>query len=510
MKICFVNPPYLLPDNWKGTVRVSQQLGLAYVAAALEKAGHEVRIIDCVAEGWKSTHAQDGKKYAGISFDELHDRIKKISPDAVGITTFTSQKRSALQSAKAAKDADKKIIVFLGGPHISVRPEDCLSDRNVDFVVMGEGEISTVEAINALQDGKSLSKIKGTGFKENDRLVMNERRQLIENLDELPLPARHLLPMEKYFAAARSMQTARVSDKKWASMITSRGCPYNCIFCSIHLSMGRKWRARSPENIIAEIEELVSRYGVEQVNFEDDNMSLNRERMEKICGMIIGKKIKIEWNCPNGLRADTLDEPLLMKMKEAGCTDIFVAAESGVQEVVDKIVGKGLDLKKVENAVVLCRKVGISVGVFFVLGLPGETKEDMKKTIEFGRKLRRLGASTCSFFVANPFYGTRLHQLARESGYLTRDDGADIENGFLNLDAMIRTPQFAPEDVKGLREQAMGEQDASAIMQVFKNPRMAKYYFSAARRNPKAVMKVARRAVSSVFRKLRSDVIKRK
>lgn len=503
MKVCLVNPPYLLPDNWKGMIRVSQQLGLAYVAAALEKAGHEISIIDCVAEDWKSTHNEEGRKYAGISFAELGDRIKKLSPDAVGITTFTSQKWSALQSAKAAKDADKKIIVFLGGPHISVRPDDCLSDKNVDFVVIGEGEISTVEAINALQNGKYLSKIKGIGFKENGRIILNERMQLIENLDGLPLPARHLLPMEKYFEAARSMQTARASGRKWASMITSRGCPYNCIFCSIHLSMGRKWRARSPENVIAEIEEFVSKYGVEQINFEDDNMSLDRRRMEKICDMIVERKIKIEWNCPNGLRADSLDEPLLMKMKAAGCTGIFVAAESGVQEVVDKIVGKNLDLKKVENAVIMCKKVGISVGVFFVLGLPGETAEDMKKTIEFGRKLRKLGASTCSFFVANPFYGTRLHQLARESGYLTREDGADIENGFLNLDAMIKTPQFTPEEVKALREQAMGEQDASAIMQVFRNPRMAKYYFSAARRNPKAVLKIARRAAGSVFKKFR-------
>ncbi len=503
MKVCLINPPYLLPDNWKGIIRVSQQLGLAYVAAALEKEGHQISMIDCVAEDWKDAHNEDGRKYAGLSFAELREKIMDISPDAVGITTFTSQKWSALQAANIAKDIDKKIVVFMGGPHISVRLEDCLSNENVDFVVMGEGEISTVEAISALQNGNSLSKVKGIGFKENGRIMINGRRELIENLDELPFPARHLLPMEKYFEAARSMQTARASNKRWASMITSRGCPYSCIFCSIHLSMGKKWRSRSPENVIKEIEELVSKYGIEEINFEDDNMSLNRQRMEKICDMVIDRKINIKWNCPNGLRADTLDELLLRKMKAAGCTGIFVAAESGVQEVVDKIVGKGLDLKKVENAVLLCKKVGISVGVFFVLGLPGEKKDDMKKTIEFGRKLRKMGAGACSFFVANPFYGTRLHDIARKSGYLTREDGVDIESGFLNLEAMIKTPDFSPEEVKALREQAMGEQDASAIMQIFRNPKLAKYYFSAARRNPKAVLKVARRILYSLPGKFR-------
>jgi magnesium-protoporphyrin IX monomethyl ester (oxidative) cyclase len=501
MKICLINPPYLLPDNWKGIIRVSQQLGLAYVAAALEKAGYDVSIIDSLAEDWKSTHIEEGKKYAGISFAVLSEWIRKISPDAVGITTFTSQKWSALRAAKAVKDVNKKIAVFMGGPHISVRPEDCLSNENVDFVVMNEGEISTVEALYALQNNKTLSKIEGIGYKKNNKLIFNERRQPIENLDSVPFPARHSLPMKKYFEATHSLQTSRVSDKKWASMITSRGCPYKCIFCSIHLSMGRKWRARSPENIIGEIENLVSEYKIKEIIFEDDNMSLDRERMKKICDMIIDRKIKIEWNCPNGLRADKLDESLLQKMKHAGCTSIFIGAESGVQEVLDKIIGKNLDLKKVKNVVVLCKKIGIRVGVFFVLGLPGETKEDMKKTIDFGRKLRKLGAASCSFFIANPFYGTRLYKIARELGYLIRNDGADIENGFLNLEAMIKTPQFSPEEVYALRERAMGEQDISALLEILRKPSLIKYYFTAVKRNPKVILKLATRIMYSTLEK---------
>jgi radical SAM superfamily enzyme YgiQ (UPF0313 family) len=261
------------------------------------------------------------------------------------------------------------------------------------------------------------------------------------------------------------------------------------------------WRARSPENVIAEIEQLIKDYKIEEILFEDDNMSLDRKRMEKICNLMIKKKIKISWCAPNGLRADTLDENLLRKMKQAGCSEICVAPESGVQEVVNKVVGKNLDLKKVEEAVTLCKKVGIDVGCFFVIGMPGETKENIKQTIEFGRKLRSLGATSCSFFIASPFYGTRLYNLSKEGGYLTKSDGREIEEGFLSLDAMIKTPEFTPEEICGLREQAMGEQDFSKAINILKSGAGVKYFLTAAVRSPKAVFRHIYRMRHSIFKK---------
>ena len=506
MKICLINPPMLLPKNWKGVVRVFQPIGLAYIAAVLEKNGYEVTIFDALTEGWKKTHEINGQKYCGLSYEDITKKTEEISPDVVGIMSLSAHARSSYWTAEAIKNADKNITVVIGGPHASVSPKSCLSNENVDFVVMGEGEYTFLELVKTIEkgtfDSSILKSIDGIGFRENNGIIINKPRETIKNLDELPFPARHLLPMEKYFEAAKSLQTSRATSKRSITMITSRGCPFNCIFCSINLTMGRMWRARSSENIIGEIEQLIKDYDVEEIFFEDDNMSLDKKRMENICNLIIKKKITISWYAPNGLRADTLDEDLLRKMKEAGCKKIYVAPESGNQEVVNKIVGKNLDLKKVEEVVAACKKVGIGVGCYFVIGLPGETNENMMQTIEFGRKLRSLGATSCSFFIANPFYGTRLYKIVKEKEYLTvKSDDELEEEAFLNLKPVIKTPEFTPEEVYKLREMAVGEQDFSKMISTLKSVSGLKLFLVAAIRSPKTIFRYIYRMRHSLFRK---------
>jgi radical SAM superfamily enzyme YgiQ (UPF0313 family) len=257
--------------------------------------------------------------------------------------------------------------------------------------------------------------------------------------------------MKEFFEAANKRPISGNLKKPSIRMLTSRGCGYACIFCSNYIVMGRKWRGRSAENVVAEIEQIVRDYGVRQIDFLDDNVSFDRKRMERICDLLIEKKLNAEWCTPNGVRADCLDKALLVKMKKAGCKRILVAPESGVQRIVDEVINKRQDLEKVENAVSAARKAGIEVGCFFILGMPGETREDMKATIAFAQKLRQLGADRFYFSYATPLYGTELYERAKRNGFLksglTDEDLAAVE-------PLIETPEFTAEDLRMLCAEA--------------------------------------------------------
>lgn len=452
--ICLINPPVIFPKD-TGGVDIFQPLGIAYIAAVLREKGYPVNIIDAAGLGWRNIGEFDERRnYNGLDFEEIGKRIKGLKPKVVGITiTFTVQKDSAFRVAEVVKKIDKKIIVVVGGPHVTVRAEECLSNKNIDFAVIGEGEDTVLELIPELFAGsrtEKLEQIKGIAFKNENKIKITPLRLFILDLDSLPFPARDLLPMEEYFKAARSRRANRDLNKNWATVITSRGCPFNCIFCSLSMLMGRRWRARSPENVIKELKLLINKYNVKQIDFEDDNISCDKNRMERLCEMIIENKLKFEWFTPNGIRADTLDENLLRKMKKSGCRELWFAPESGSQRVVNEIIGKNIDLKYVEKMVDACKRIGISSNCFFVIGLPGETKKDIQKTFSFAEKLGRLGADNCLFSIATPLYGTRLYQEVVEKGYLIQGDD------LLRYDKpQIQTPDFSADELLAMREKAV-------------------------------------------------------
>ena len=449
MRICLINPPRIHPKSW-GKPNVFQPLELAYVAALLERQ-HKVHIIDAPTEGRGNLEEIDGTKYrVGLANKEIADRIRRWSPDVVEIhIPFSGWWKTAYEVASIVKSIDKDIITVLSGLHPSARPADSLMHPNTDFVVIGEAEYTMLELVGVLEQRttEGLKKIRGIGYIKNGETVITPPRPAIQDLDSLPFPARHLLPMEAYFAAVKEIPLRGEIRKPWTMMITSRGCPHNCVFCSIHIVMGRKWRGRSPENVVDEIEQVVHTYHIKQIDFVDDNMTLNTKRMETICDLIVKRGLDIEWYTPNGVRADDLDENLLTKMKASGCKKIRIAPESGVQRVVDQIIKKNLDLKKVENAVILSRKAGIKVGCFFIMGLIGETKEDMKATIKYAYKLRQLGADSFYFSYATPLYGTELYEQAKRAGLL-RDCFSD--EALAAAEPLIETPEFTADDLREL------------------------------------------------------------
>jgi anaerobic magnesium-protoporphyrin IX monomethyl ester cyclase len=376
------------------------------------------------------------------------------------------------------KSIDKDIVTVLSGLYPSARSEDSLMHPNIDFVVIGEAEYTMSELIGALEQGTTANfkEIKGIGYIKNGETIITPPRPAIQDLDALPFPARHLLPMEEYFVAVKENPPRGEIRKPWTMMITSRGCPYNCIFCSIHVVMGKKWRGRSPENVIEEIENVVQTYHVKQIDFLDDNMTLNTKRMAAICDLIVKRGLDIEWYTPNGIRADTLDENLLRKMKASGCKKIRIAPESGVQRVVNKIIKKDLDLKKVENAVILSKKVGIKVGCFFIIGLIGETKEDIEATIKYAYKLRKLGADSFYFSYATPLYGTELYEQAKQGGFI-RDCFSD--EALAAVEPLIETPEFTADDLRELCARAN-----------LVNPTFTRDKIIRALRDPKKALKV--------------------
>jgi anaerobic magnesium-protoporphyrin IX monomethyl ester cyclase len=454
MRVCLINPPRLHPKAW-GKPVVYPPIGIAYVAAVLEKQ-HKVSIIDSPTEGWKNLEQINEANYRmGLTNKEIAERIKRWSPDIVEINIpFSGWSKAAFEVASVVKSVDSDITTVLDGLHPSARPEDCLSNPDIDFVVRGEPEYTMLELVGALEKGvtaEDLKKIEGIGFTKNGKTVITPPRPEIKDLDALPFPARHLLPMNIYFEAIKENPIRGKISKRYTIIITSRGCPHRCIFCSNHIVMGKTWRGRSPANVVDELEQIVNTYSIKQIDFFDENMTLNKKRVEDICDLIMERGLDIDWYVPNGVRADMLDEELLRKMSEAGCKEIRVAPESGVQRVVDEIIKKNLNLKDVEKAIVLAKKVGMKIGVFFMLGLIGETKEDIKETINFAYKLKKLGADSFQFSIATPLYGTELYEQAKRGGYL-RENFSD--EALAALEPLIETEEFTADDLLELCAQA--------------------------------------------------------
>jgi len=331
----------------------------------------------------------EGRQFLGDSPDEIQKRLEAFKPDIVGISNmFTWQIDQALLVARICKQTNPKIVTVIGGPHVSSFPLESIKEKDIDYVVMGEGEIRFCELVKVIDSGEAHN-IQGVIQEETDLNLLKPSKRspirFIPELDDLPIPAYDLVDVEGYFQLQAKGFSSRPRSKgrRSVSMITSRGCPHQCIFCSIQATMGYKWRYHSPEYIQEHINYLLKHYDIDYLHFEDDNFTHDPERYDSIIDILTSLPKRLRWDTPNGIRGDTWTNDSVRKTKLSGCQYLIVAIESGVQEVLDNVVKKRLDLSKVDNLMKACKTHDIRLFAFYVVGLPGETLKNIQDTFNY-------------------------------------------------------------------------------------------------------------------------------
>ena len=372
MKVAIVAPPYPLEEA------PAPPLGVTYVAAAFEKAGAEVRIFDYIVSHY--------------SPDKLHAQMDDFKPDVLGSTSVTMNFPKAAEIVSEAKRYMPSLITIMGGPHVSFTAERSLREYpGIDFIVIGEGEKTIAEMMTCGLEHDKMEGIKGIACRNDGMILVNEFRPFIEDIDTLPLPARHLLPLSRYQALGFPI-----------SIITSRGCPYLCIFCQGRKMVGNRVRKRTPSFIVDEIEQIIS-YGIDRINIADDLFVSSPKRVKEVCEEIIRRGLRFTWSA--FARVNTVDKETLLLMRETGCDSISFGVETGNEEMIKRIK-KRITLDQVRRAVSLCREAGIIPHTSFIVGLPGETPGTLRETGEFAAGL----GSLYGYHMLAPFPGTTVRE----------------------------------------------------------------------------------------------------
>ncbi|MBW1793472.1 MAG: cobalamin-dependent protein [Deltaproteobacteria bacterium] len=407
MKVLLINPPYTTEDRYGKDLGkfgpLNEPLGLAYLAAKLEQGGHVVSILDAPA--------------LDLTSKEICKLIEKEAYDLIGVTMLTPMYIRSVEVVKSIKKGFPEIKIVVGGPHPTILPKETLiENKEIDFVVIGEGEVIFLNLVNAIEEGGDTDDISGIAFLKDDAVVVNPPPPMITDIDDLPIPARHLLPMDAYH-----MTRSRTKSEHAFTVSVARGCPFNCAFCC--RIFGRKVRHHSVERIIKEICILVEDYGAREINLEADTLTVNKHFLNCLCDGIIreGLQKKISWTCES--RVDTVNEDMLKKMKEAGCWQISYGVETGSRRLLE-VIHKDITLKQIEKTFAATKRIGISIRAFFMLGIPTETRQESLKTISFAKKL---DARWSQFTLFTPFPGTELYDLAVKERGLKSQNWTDYK-----------------------------------------------------------------------------------
>ena len=368
-------------------------LGLMYIASYIKEKRHdEVRILDV------RLYKEPLKK--------VYDSINEFQPDIVGIGALTFESQTMYHIAHLMKRISD-IPIIVGGPYATSVPEEAIKNKDIDIVAVGEGEVTFKELLDTLESEGDLNNVQSIVYKDNGSIKMNRSRDYIENLDELPFPAWDLIELKKY---AKLPSVNEIAFRPYMILLTSRGCPFKCTYC--HDIFGKKFRARSANNVLEEMQILVNQYAIKDLKIIDDIANFDRERIKSILEMTIKKQWKIRLAFPNGVRADMLDEEIIDLMRKAGTVEIAIAVET-VSPRLQKMVKKNLHLATVKKMINICADSGMFIQGFFMLGFPTETEEEVKATINYACKSR---IHEALFFLVNPFGGTELSMQVKSMG----------------------------------------------------------------------------------------------
>jgi len=485
MKALLINPYCIVPKDWIPYFP-REPLALEYLAAIV-KDEHKVRILDCVGEDWlEYAPLHNNMIRIGVSLKKINAAIAEHHPDIVGVTLpYSTSILPVNDIVNMVKRIDKDIITIVGGNPVSAFPEEILRNNpNIDIAAVGEGEITFKEILD--KAGEKLDTIDGIVYKTREgEIKRNSPRKLISNLDTIPFPDRDIIPFQAYskpfnlsgaenirlalnlmnFGSDRVKKLVATSAELLSrrirghggrvlfrgnvgSILTSRGCPFNCYYCCIQATYGRSYRMRSPKNVLTEMELLNEKYGVTYFKILDDNFTISKKRVQEICRGIIERGLDIKLAITSGVYLPSLDEETLTLMRKAGLHELGFGIESGNQEVLHKIINKRVNLQKVDEIARICERLGILAQAFFMVGVPRETPETMNDTINF--------AANCAFerirlYICQPFPGSRLYEDCVEKGWLVKGFKPDHALIYGNK-SYIKTENFSPNDVQRIAE----------------------------------------------------------
>jgi len=444
-KILFIRVPEIEYNEQSTDVRnvsvasLTIPLGITYLAAMIIQDGrYDVKILDLYAENYLdfiSEHKEDPKNVLNISNKKIIEYISRYQPDIIGFSAlFLFQHSLTKELIATVKRNFPHIKIHLGG-YPTIIPEIVMKDiPELDVLFIGESENSIIQVLDAETKGNNFYSIDGIAFRDGKKVQINKSLNLVKDLDTLPFPAFDLLPLEKY---------KKIIGKNEFPLMTTRGCPFSCAFCSSKLYSKRGLRVRSVTNLLEEMEILRNKYAIDFLMIRDDNFIVNKGRTKKFLQAVIKRNLTVPWLDSSGFHVNSIDEELLDLCKATGCKEIIFAIESGSPRVLKEIMNKNVNLEHAKRMAEYCRKIDLLVQCYFVIGNPGETREEIMQTIEFAKEIQ---VDHCTFSLATPFPGTQYYDIAIKNNYLIHD--SDYILGMKYMEANMETENFTPEWLK--------------------------------------------------------------